>query len=148
MLGAYSSGGHVRVLAWISLVVGVVSLLVASALLLGNDDLALGGPALLPDVVSDSWRLLFGFALWVGAVGLSAAWIAFRRLPGLAWLSMLIRALLFVGYLAAGLAPSAGGALIALVIGGIVVPVGVAAMGSVIGSAVLRRRARPVDRLV
>jgi hypothetical protein len=132
-------------LAWISLVVGVVSLLVASALLLGNDDLALGGPALLPDVMADNWRYLFGFVLWVGAVGLSAAWIAFRRLPGLSWLSMLILVLLFVVYLATSLVPTVGAALVALVVGGIVVPVGIAAIGSVIGQAVLRRRER-VDR--
>jgi hypothetical protein len=131
-----------RVLAWISLVVGVVALLVASALLIGNDDLALGGPSLLPDVMADNWRFLFGFAVWVGAVGLSAAWIAFRRLPGLAWLSMLILVLLFVVYLAAGLTPTVGPAVVALLVGGIVAPVGVAAIGSVIGRAVLRRRER------
>lgn len=76
-----------RVLAWISLVIGVFSLFVACALLLRNDDLALGGTALLPYVLSDSRRLLLGPAIWVAAVGLSVAWTAFRRLPGLAWLA-------------------------------------------------------------
>jgi hypothetical protein len=137
-----------RVLAWISLVVGVVALFVASALLIGNDDLALGGPDLLPDVVADNWRLLLGLALWVGAVGLATAWIAFRRLPGLAWLAMLILVFLFVAYLAAGLVPSLGAALVALIVGGIVVPVGVAAIASAIGSAVTRRRTRAAERPV
>jgi hypothetical protein len=134
-----------RVLAWISLVVGVVALFVASALLLGNDDLAVGGPALLPDVVAGNWRYLFGFVIWVGAAGLSTAWIAFRRLPGLAWLSMLILVLFFVAYLAASLVTSVGAALVALFVGGIVVPVGVSAIASVIGRAVTRRRARTVN---
>lgn len=134
-----------RVLAWISLVVGVVALFVASALLIGNDDLALGGPALLPDVLAGNWRYLFGSALWVGAVGLSTAWIAFRRLPGLAWLAMLILVLLFVLYLAASLVTTAGAAVVALVVGGILMPVGVAAIASVIGGAVTRRRARTVS---
>ncbi|MBF4633023.1 hypothetical protein ITJ38_01245 [Agreia pratensis] len=131
-----------RVLAWISLVVGVVSLFVASALLIGNDDLAVGGPSLLPYVVTDNWRLLLGLSIWVGAVGLSAAWIAFRRLPGLAWLSLLVPVILIFVYLAVGLVPSVAPAVVALLIGGIAVPVGVAAIGSAIGGAVKRRLAR------
>jgi hypothetical protein len=137
-----------RVLAWISLAVGVVSLLVAGALLFGNDDLALSGPSLLPDVVSDAWRVPLGLAVFVGAVGLAAAWLAFRRLPGLAWLSMLVFVLVFVVYVAVVIAPTAWVAIVGSVVGGIVVPVVVAAIGSGIGSAVVRRRGRVVDRPV
>ena len=135
-----------RVLAWISLIIGVVSLFVACALLVGNDDLALGGPSLLPYVLTDSWRLLLGPAIWVAAVGLSVAWIAFRRLPGLAWLGLLVLAFLFVAYLAVGLVPSVGIAVVAVIVGGIIVPVGVAAIASAIGHAVVRRRSDAVAR--
>ena len=131
-----------RVLAWISLVVGVVSLFVAPALLIGNADLAVGGPRLLPDAMAYSWRLLIGPSIWLGALGLSVAWIAFRRLPGLAWLSLLVLVLLLVPYLAVGILPTLAPIVAALIIGGLLVPVGVAAIGSAIGGAVNRRRAQ------
>jgi hypothetical protein len=137
-----------RGLAWASLIVGIIFLAVAFAMLSGNDDLALGGPAVLPNIIAGNWRLLIGLALWVGAVAIVAAWIAFRRLPGLAWLSMLVLVFLFVGYLAAGLVTSAGALIAAIVVGGIVLPLGVAAIASAIGSAVMRRRARMADRAV
>lgn len=82
----------------------------------------------------------------MAAVGLSVAWIAFRRLPGLAWLALLVLAFLFVGYLAVGLVPSVGMAIVALIMGGIIVPVGVAAIASAIGHAVMRRRTDAVAR--
>ena len=132
-----------RVLAWISLVVGVVSLFVAPALLIGNADLAVGGPMLLPSVLTYSWRLLIGPSIWLGGVGLSVAWIAFRRLPGLAWLSLLVLLLLLVPYLGVGILPTLAPIVAALIVGGLLVPVGVAAIGSAIGGAVNRRRAQP-----
>jgi hypothetical protein len=61
---------------------------------------------------------------------------------------MLVLVFLFVGYLAAGLVTSAGALIAAIVVGGIVLPLGVAAIASAIGSAVMRRRARMADRAV
>ncbi|SMG16204.1 hypothetical protein [Agreia pratensis] len=134
-----------RVLAWIYLVGGVVALFIACALLIGNDDLALGGPSLLPDIVTDSWRMLLGLAIWVANVGLSAAWIAFRRLPNWSWLPMLIPLFFIFGYFSVGLAPTATAAIIGLIVGGIVAPAGVAAIASAIGHAVMQHRARVVS---
>jgi hypothetical protein len=71
-----------RGLAWASLIVGIIFLAVAFAMLSGNDDLALGGPAVLPNIIAGNWRLLIGLALWVGAVAIVAAWIAFRPWRG------------------------------------------------------------------
>lgn len=133
-----------RVLGWISLLIGVAALLFAGALLLHNDDLATGGPALLPAIVSDSWRYLLGGAVWVGAVTLTVGWLAVRRLPALAWLALLVFAVTLPLYLAVSLVPSAELGAIALVIGGVLVPVGASAIASGIGVAVSRRQARRV----
>jgi hypothetical protein len=78
-------------------------------------------------------------------VSLSSAWIAFRRLRGLAWLSMLILVFLFVVYLPTSLVTFACPAVVALVVGRIVIPVGFAAIASVIERAVMRRRARTAN---
>jgi hypothetical protein len=136
-----------RVFGWISLVIGIVALLFAAALLLHNNDLATGGPALLPSIVSDAWRLLLGPAVWVAAVALTTAWLAIRRLPGLAWLSLLVFVLTLPLYLAMSLVVTAALGWLTLVVGGILAPVGVSAIASAIGGAAARRRVdapRPV----
>jgi type IV secretory pathway VirB6-like protein len=137
-----------RVFGWICLVVGVVALLFSGALLLNNNDLATGGPALLPSIVTDSWRLLLGPAVWIGALGLTTAWLAIRRLPGLAWLSLLVFAVTLPLYLAISLVAVVALAWIAIVIGGILAPVGICAIASAIGRAVARRRSAQPRPLV
>jgi hypothetical protein len=134
----------VRVLGWISLLIGVAALLFAGGLLLHNDDLATGGPALLPAIVYDSWRYLLGGAVLVGAVTLTVGWLAVRRLPALAWLALLVFAVALPLYLAVSLVASAALGAIALVVGGVLVPVGASAIASGIGVAVRRRQARRI----
>ena len=137
-----------RVFGWICLVVGIVALLFAGALLLHNNDLSTGGPALLPSVISDAWRLLLGPAVWIGALGLTTAWLAIRRLPGLAWLSLLVFAATLPLYLAISLVVVVALAWIAIVIGGILAPVGISAIAWAIGRGVTRRRAAQPRPLV
>jgi hypothetical protein len=81
-------------------------------------------------------------------LGLTTAWLAIRRLPGLAWLSLLVFAVTLPLYLAISLVAVVALAWIAIVIGGILAPVGISAIASAIGRAVARRRAAQPRPLV
>jgi hypothetical protein len=132
-----------RIFGVIALVLGVLSLLLAVFVLVGNRDLQVPGPSGLDPLVAPfGWRAVLGIHLWTAAVWLTVGWAALRRLPGLAWLALLIYVVLFVPYLVlGGFLPSAIAVATIIVVLGVIVPVVVSIVATAIGGAVLRRRA-------
>jgi hypothetical protein len=131
-----------RPLGALALVAGVLSLLLAVGVIVGNRDLQIPGPQLdLLGPAFGGWRLALGIELWLGATLLTVAFLALGRMPGLAWLMLLAYLLLLAPYVLLGaVMPTAIAVVVVAVLLGVVVPIVVMAIAAVIGRAVARRR--------
>jgi hypothetical protein len=138
-------GGEVRLLSVLAVILGVVGLVLALLLVMGNDDIGSPGPSLLPDSVHDSWRFLLGIVLWASAVWFTVAFISGSSQPGLAWLSLLAYVLLFALFVVVpGLMIDFVSALACILVFGIIMPVVVILIARAIGNAVRRRQSTTV----
>ena len=129
-----------RILGIIAALLGAIGLVVSILTVVGNPDLQVPGPSLIQWPAG--WRIALGIVLWGGAVWISVALMALTRVPGPAWLMLLVYLLLFpVYFILGGMMPNLGGVIAAIVILGVVVPVVVWLAAFAIGGAIRRRRA-------
>jgi hypothetical protein len=137
-------GSHVRVLSVVAVALGVVGLLLALLLVMGNNEIASPGPSLLPDALHESWRFLLGIVLWGAAVWFTVGFISGTGQPGVAWLSLLAYVLLFAVFVVLpGLMIDFVSALVCIVVFGVGLPVVVILIARAIGNAARRRRSMP-----
>ena len=129
-----------RILGIVAALLGAIGLVVSILTVVGNPDLQVPGPSLIQWPVG--WRIVLGVVLWGGAVWISVALMALTRLPGLAWLMLVVYLALFpVYFVLGGMMPNLGGVIAAIVILGVVVPVADWLAAFAIGSALRKRRA-------